>query len=78
MYKIAVPLMASTINAHNRAQYAALCKQARAERIFLALGSILSEIPDTLADDVAYFKAQGFEVGVWTDTIGHGFVISHV
>lgn len=78
MYKIAVPLMASTINVHNRAQYAALCKQARAERIFLAIGSILSEIPATLADDVAYFKAQGFEVGVWTDTIGHGFVLSHV
>ena len=78
MHKISVPLMASTINNNNREKYLELCKKAKAERVFLALDSALKPIPDTLFENVKYFKAHGFEVGVWTDTIGHGFVLSHV
>lgn len=78
MYKISVPIMASTVTSENRHRYAALCKEAGIERIFLAMSSIESPMPHDLKETVAYFKAQGFETGIWTDTLGHGVVLSHV
>ena len=77
MYKLSIPIMSSTVTRENRETYAELCREAGAERIFLANGSILEPIPDSLAENVSYFQSQGFEVGVWTDTIGHGFALSH-
>ena len=69
--------MSATVNEKNREKYAKQCREARAERIFLVNSSVMQPIPPTLAENVAYFKSQGFEVGIWTDTIGHGFVLTH-
>lgn len=78
MYKLSVPLMSATINEQNRETYVKLCREAGATRVFLCNGSILEPIPTSLGENVRYFKSQGFEVGIWTDTIGHGFVLDHV
>ena len=79
MYKLSVPIMSATVTPANREIYAKQCREAGVERIFLVIGSaIMQPIPDRLAENVSYFKSCGFEVGVWTDTIGHGFVLTHV
>ena len=78
MYKLSVPIMSATVNKANRERYVQLCREAGAKRVFLCNGSILAPIPDSLGENVRYFKSQGFEVGVWTDTLGHGFVLDHV
>ena len=78
MYKISVPIMSATVNNSNREKYVALCRDACAERIFLVNGSIMEPIPKSLGENVSYFKSCGFEVGIWTDTIGHGMVLNHV
>lgn len=78
MYKLSAPLMSATVNEKNRDVYVKQCREAGVTRVFLCNGSILEPIPDTLGENVRYFKSQGFEVGIWTDTIGHGFVLDHV
>ncbi len=78
MYKLSVPIMASTVTRENRGRYADLCKEARVERIFLAGGALEPPVPKDLKEKVSYFKAQGFEVGIWVDSLGHGLVLSHV
>ena len=78
MYKLSVPIMASTVTAENRESYVTLCRKAGVERIFLAVDSSdAAPISTPLSESVSYFQSQGFEVGTWTDTIGHGFVLSH-
>ena len=78
MYKLSIPIMSETVNKENRERYVQLCREAGAPRVFLCNGSILEPIPASLGENVRYFKSQGFEVGIWTDTIGHGFVLDHV
>lgn len=79
MYKLSVPIMSATVTPENREIYAKQCREAGVGRIFLTIGSsIMQPIPESLSQNVDYFKSCGFEVGVWTDTIGHGFVLSHV
>lgn len=79
MYKLSVPLMSSSIHEGNRAEYVRQCREAGATRIFLAHESSAYPIPDRLAENVAYFKEKGFEVGIWLgDTIGHGFALTHI
>lgn len=78
MYKLSVPIMSSTVHEGNRETYAKLCREAGVERIFLAFGMITKPIPSSLGENVAYFKEQGFEVGIWCETIGHGVKLSHM
>ncbi len=78
MYKISVPIMSATVNKNNREKYVKLCREAGATRVFLVNGSILEPVPQSLGENVRYFKSQGFEVGIWTDTVGHGMVLDHV
>lgn len=78
MYKLSVPIMLFTVNERTRRVYAEQCRRAGVERIFLAIGTIFPKLPEHLEESIAYFKDQGFEVGVWVDTIGHGVVLSHV
>ena len=77
MYKISVPIMSSTVTFQNREKYVEQCRSAGADRIFLVNGSVMEPIPPSLAENVSYFKSCGFEVGIWTDSIGHGFVLTH-
>lgn len=78
MYKLSVPIMSSTVNKSHRYKYIELCREAGAHRVFLCNGSVMEPFPDSLRENVAYFKSHGFEVGIWTDTIGHGKVLEHV
>ena len=79
MYKLSIPLMSSSINQGNRDIYVHQCREAGVERIFLAHESSMYPIPDALAENVSFFKENGFEVGIWLgDTIGHGFALSHI
>lgn len=75
MYKISVPLMSTTITKENRQKYLSICKEVGASRIFLALAE--NTIPENLKENISFFKENGYEVGVWISTIGHGFVLSH-
>ena len=79
MYKLSVPLMSSSIHRENRKEYVRQCKAAGVSRVFLAHESSSYPITDALAENVAYFKENGFEVGIWLgDTIGHGFALTHI
>lgn len=69
--------MSSTVNPENREIYLRLCREAGVERIFLAVDAVMEPVTPSLADNVAYFKSHGFEVGVWTSTVGHGFGLAH-
>lgn len=77
MYKISVPIMCATVCPANRETYVRQCRKAGATRVFLCTSSPMEPLPANLRENVAYFKEQGFEVGIWTDTIGHGFVLTH-
>lgn len=75
MYKISIPIMATTITENNREDYLTQFKSAGASRIFIALSDYT--IPPALGKNIAFLKQNGFEVGVWISTIGHGFILSH-
>lgn len=78
MYKLSVPIMSSTMNETNRETYVKQFRDAGVERVFVALGTPVEPIPQHLVENVQYLKSEGFEVGIWIDTLGHGFVLSHV
>ena len=78
MYKISVPIMSTTVNMSNREEFVRQFREAGAERVFIAMGTPVRPIPQHIIDNVSFFKSHGFEVGVWIDTIGHGFVLAHV
>ena len=79
MHKLSIPLMSSSVNKDNRAAYVRQCREAGVKRVFLAHESSSYLIPDALGENVAYFKENGFEVGIWLgDTIGHGFALTHI
>lgn len=75
MYKISVPLMNDTVFPHNQEKYLQLVRRAGASRVFLAINDF--SVPETLADNIAFFKQHGLEVGVWLSTIGHGMLLTH-
>lgn len=74
MYKVSVPITNRNIKRAGREKLLAQLKELNAERVFLALSNYELD-PDTqqsifseLADNCAYFKAHGFEVGAWVWT----------
>lgn len=76
MYKISVPIMNATVHEGNREQYVELFQKAGATRVFLALAE--NVIPENLKENIQFFQRNGFEVGVWFNTTGHGFVFDHL
>ena len=71
MYKLSIPIMNSGVTDDSRADYLTICKRARVDRIFLTTS--LNSNHDLLKYNVAFFKENGFEVGIWVgNTIGHG------
>ena len=75
MYKISVPIV--RYNEH-REENIAQALRFGASRIFLCPGRGLGAQEDCekelelLAENIKYYEAAGFEVGVWISTIGHG------
>ncbi len=78
MHQLAVPIMLSSVTEENRDVYLEQCREAGVARVMLVLASVWMPLPPHLAETVAFFKKNGLEVGIWTDTIGHGSVLTHV
>lgn len=75
MYTVSVPLVSQTLYRSDRKALAQRLKNAGVSRIFLSIGTYIanpekrSACMATLRDNCAFFKAQGFETGVWVWTI---------
>ena len=75
MYTVSVPLVSQTLCRSDRKDLAQRLKNAGVSRIFLSIGTYIAD-PEkrsacmaTLRDNCAFFKAEGFETGVWVWTI---------
>lgn len=71
MYKVSVPITNRNVKRAGREKLLSQLKRMNAERVFLALSTYELD-PDTqksvfseLADNCAFFKSHGFEVGAW-------------
>lgn len=75
MYTVSVPLVSDTLCRSDRKTLAQNLKEAGVQRIFLSIGTYLIDpekrkvCMDTLRDHCAFFKEQGFQVGVWVWTV---------
>lgn len=80
MYKLSVPITLSSLNDETRKIYARQCREAGVARIFICIGECM-HLDDAdcshIATQLAYFKAEGFEVGLWINTNGHGLELAH-
>lgn len=71
MYKISVPMTNCNIKRAGREKLLSEIRRFDADRVFLALSCYepdeakKQQALDELADNAAFFKAQGFEVGAW-------------
>ncbi|MBQ8407513.1 MAG: hypothetical protein IJY39_01475 [Clostridia bacterium] len=71
MYKISLPIKNGALNEKNKPEFVELCKKARVDRVFLTAS--LTEDTDRMRENLAFFKENGFETGIWVgNTIGHG------
>lgn len=71
MYKLSLPIKSRALNEVNKPQFVDICKKAKVDRVFLTAS--LFEDTDSLSQNIAYFKDNGFETGIWIgSTIGHG------
>lgn len=82
MYKYAAPIMFHSVTEHNRAEIAQSLKECGIERVFFCIVPYPFEADAQyntphMTDTIAYFKAQGLEVGVWFSSFGHGVPLSH-
>ena len=76
MFKLSVPISTKTINKDNREIYLKQIREAGVDRIFLCgVGEPVEEIPERIVENVRFFKDNGYEVGIWLASIGHGFVL---
>ena len=71
MYKVSVPITNRNVKRAGREKLLEQLKNMNAERVFLALSTYeldpktQNEIFSELADNCAFFKSHGFEVGAW-------------
>ncbi len=84
MYKLSVPLVISTINEESLPVYLEEFQRAKVDRVFLCndnsfyvKNNVLDVNPDKLENLIHFFKDNGFEVGVWNCSFGHGNVLYH-
>lgn len=83
MYKLAMPLSITCLNDETRHIYVEQAKRCGAKRIFIGgMGNIYSKNnkvytePDRVKKEIEYFRAAGFEVGVWILTLGNGHALT--
>ena len=71
-----LPVITQKITAETREATLAEIKRAGVDRIFLAIGSItddsLQMYIESLSENVPFFRAEGYDVGVWICSCGHG------
>ena len=74
MYKLSVPVQNISLTKEARDKYLKILKDVKADRVFI-ICRFLEQL-DSLKENVAFFKKNGFEVGIWDgSTIGHGSTI---
>ena len=77
-YLLSVPVMNRNCTEENRQKLAGLLRQAGAGRVFIAFEREVLYSEDRSADlallksNVGFFRACGFETGVWTQAFGFG------
>lgn len=75
MYKVSVPLVSQTLYRSDLQKLTQSLKQADVQRIFLSIGTYIMDAKkrkacmDTLREQCAFLKSEGFEVGVWVWTV---------
>ena len=76
MYKLSIPVQNRSLTKENRSRYLELLRGAEADRIFLICGD--PAFLDSLTNNVAFFKENGLDVGVWIgSTVGHGVLLAN-
>ena len=74
MYQITVPIQNRLVNESTKEEYLRLLKEAEAACVLLIAEDNICY--SRFAENVAFFKKEGFSVGVWlAETIGHGGVL---
>ena len=84
MYRLSVPLHVGTLTDADLPCYLQTLRACGAHRVFLCGNGRVFEKESVLNADGArlsylidFFKNEGFEVGVWINTLGHGSNLSH-
>lgn len=80
MFKLSVPIYNRTVTPENRKIFLQQLRDCGAERIFLIPLFNVNEGTvtdyDSLRENVAFFKSEGFETGLWVGhTVGHGGLV---
>lgn len=84
MHRFFAPVAIDTVNESSYPVFAQQLRAAEVERVVLCcVGEVASEsgtlydAPERLDFYIRQFSHDGFEVGVWLDSLGHGVVLNH-
>lgn len=84
MHRFFAPIAIDTINERSYPFYIEQLRTAQIDRVILCcVGEVASESgtlfedPARLAHYIKQLSTDGFEVGVWLDSLGHGVVLNH-
>lgn len=84
MYKLSVPIGLPTVTNETLPKYLKIFKECKVDRVFLCPlespdndKAYIYKESEMIQQAVDYFKSNGFEVGIWVDTLGHGVKLSH-
>lgn len=85
MYKYSAPVMISSVKDDELSEYHEYLQKCDIKRVFFALPDYifvkrwyLEENKETVQRKINYFKERGYEVGVWTNSFGHGVIDTSV
>lgn len=77
-YRLSMPLLNSTSTPETRPLFISELKRAGADRVFICPGSSYADdgerraIIAQLKENIAFYRSNGFETGVWINGLGHG------
>lgn len=84
MYITSAPISLGTLNEKSRPLYHQTFQQCGITRVFICClqpvfvkSCMIYTHYQALCESIAYFKALGYEVGVWIDGFGHGHALTH-
>ena len=84
--RLYVPVMNCAVNKDNREQYKTNLNKLGADTVFVAIerdaffarGKERAKYLSHLKENVDYFRAQGFKVGVWFVALGTGKALDNI
>ena len=84
MYKLSVPLHMATLTEKTLPTYIEILKKCKVNRVFLCgMGESVSENcaiyhrKEFIKQAIKTLKENGFEAGIWINSLGHGKVLTH-